>query len=265
MRISYRSRTSNRSLSGRLQRAYLAILVVALSSIALGCAADTQDTQVASESRNNSVYEYGSPSRDGIGKFYLGREISHVMGHLGAGWLERRGRLIEERTDLLIDRLPVTQESVVADIGAGTGYFSFPVAKRVTGGKVYAVDIQQEMLDIIARRTEANGIGNVKTVLGTITSPGLPDGTIDLAFIVDAYHEFSHPREMGEAIVRALKPGGRLILIEYRAEDPNVPIKLLHKMTEAQVKREMGAIGMIWEKTEGYLPQQHVLTFKKPG
>jgi FkbM family methyltransferase len=209
------------------------------------------------------IYDYGRSSRDGIGKFYLGREISQVMGHRGAGWLERAQREGQERTDLLIERLPLTATDVVADIGAGTGYFSLPVARRVPHGRVYAVDIQPEMLAIIEGRVADAGIRNVSAVLGTATSPMLPVGEIDLAFIVDAYHEFSHPREMGEALVRALRPGGHLLLIEYRGEDANVPIKLLHKMTEAQVRREMEALGLEWVSTEDYLPQQHVLTFRK--
>ncbi len=211
------------------------------------------------------VYEYRPGSRDGIGKWYMGREISHVMGHLGASWLERPARERQERTDLLISRFPVDEDDVVADIGAGTGYFTFPIAKRVPKGRVYAVDIQKEMLAFIEERIDETGQDNVTPLLGNITDPGLPDDSVDLAFIVDAYHEFSHPREMGEGLMRALKPGGRLLLIEYREEDPAVPIKPLHKMSEAQVKKEMSALGLVWVETETYLPQQHVLVFEKPG
>ena len=211
-----------------------------------------------------SPYTTGVPSRDGIGKYYMGREISHVMGHRGAGWLERSGREQEERTDLFILRLPLSDTSVVADIGAGTGYFTFPVAQRVPMGKVYAVDIQPEMLAFIAEGMEAKNVANVEPVLGSPDNPNLPPDTIDLAFIVDAYHEFSFPWEMGLQLVRALKPGGKLVLVEYRAEDPKVPIKPLHKMSEPQAKKEMEAIGLQWIKTENYLPQQHVLIFEKP-
>jgi FkbM family methyltransferase len=209
----------------------------------------------------NSYYTTGLPSRDGIGKFYMGREISHVMGHLGAGWLERPERERQERTDLLIAGLSLSEDSVVADIGAGTGYFTFPVAQRVSRGKVFSVDIQPEMLARIARRKALENVANVETVLGEADDPKLPDNEIDLAFIVDAYHEFSFPREMGE---ESLKPGGQLVLVEYRAEDPRVPIKRLHKMSEVQVKQEMAAIGFDWVRTESYLPQQHVLVFQKP-
>jgi len=209
-------------------------------------------------------YEYRAGSPDGTGKFYMGREISLVMGHLGAGWLERPEREREERTDLFIQGLPLQPHFVVADIGAGTGYFTFPTARRVPEGRVFAVDIQPEMLEIIEARKANLGVQNVESVLGTITDPGLPDGEVDLIFLVDAYHEFSHPREMGEAIFRALRPGGALVLVEYRAEDPTVPIRELHKMTEAQARAEMAELGFLWERTEDYLPQQHVMIFTRP-
>ena len=208
-------------------------------------------------------YETKTPSRDGIGKVYMGREISHVMGHLGAGWLERDGREAQERTDLLITNLELEPDDVVADIGAGTGYFSFRMSPLVPDGKVLAVDIQQEMLDMISRR-KGDGWSNVETILGNVDNPNLPEGAVDLILLVDAYHEFSHPREMGEAMVRALKPGGRVALVEYRKEDPQVPIKELHKMSEVQAKKEMAALGLIWMETKDVLPQQHLMFFQKP-
>ena len=212
----------------------------------------------------NSHYTTGLPSRDGIGKFYMGREISHVMGHLGADWLERPERERQERTDLLIAGLILSDDFVVADIGAGTGFFTFPIAQRVPKGKVFAVDIQPEMLARIARRKMLEEVVNVETVLGEQDDPKLPKNQIDLAFIVDAYHEFSFPREMGERLKESLRPGGQLVLVEYRAEDPRVPIKRLHKMSEVQVKQEMAAIGLDWVRTDSYLPQQHVLVFQRP-
>lgn len=213
---------------------------------------------------HSSHYESAEPSRDGIGKIYMGREISHVMGHLGAGWLERPEREREERTDLLIERLPLRPDSIVADIGAGTGYFSFPIAERIPDGMVFAVDIQQEMLDIMETRKATLGVENITNVRGDVDDPRLPNATVDVILIVDAYHEFSQPFEMGEAMARALKPGGALILIEYRAEDPSVPIKALHKMSEEQARKEMRAIGLEWEATGDFLPQQHFLVFRKP-
>lgn len=217
---------------------------------------------LATQSIAEEVYGVKKPSRDGIGKTYLGREISQVMGHLGAGWLERSDRERVERTDLLLSNLPVDETSIVADIGAGTGYFTFRLANRV--GFIYAVDIQREMLDIMDYRIDASGISNVETVLGTETEPGLAANSVDLIFLVDAYHEFSHPFEMGKAMVEALKPGGQLVLIEYRAEDSRVPIKRLHKMSEAQVVKEMTALGMELGYNDDFLPQQHFLVFNKP-
>lgn len=203
-------------------------------------------------------------SPDGTGKTYLGREISHVMGHQGAYWLERPERETEERTDLLIESLPLTTDSIIADIGAGTGYFSFRMARRVPGGQVFAVDIQPEMLDIIEQRTQDGQGDNVVAVLGSEMSPNLPNQSIDLALLVDAYHEFAWPREMGKAIYRALRPGGKVILIEYRAEDLSVPIKPLHKMSERQARREMAAVGLEFVENLDFLPQQHFLVFRRP-
>ncbi len=219
---------------------------------------------IATGRTNDAHYRFGAASRDGIGKFYMGREISHVMGHRGAGWLERPTREREERTDLLVDNLPLTANSIVADIGAGTGYFSFRIAERVPGGEVLAVDIQQEMLDIIESRIAGGAPGNVKTILGTERDPRLPEAAVDLVLLVDAYHEFSYPHEMSRAIAKALRPGGYLVLIEYRGEDPAVAIKPLHKMTAAQAIAEMQAIGLEWERTEDFLPQQHFLVFRRP-
>ena len=211
-------------------------------------------------------YEIKKASRDGIGKFYLGREISQVMGHRAAGWLERPEREQEERTDLLIESLELEPYHIVADIGAGTGYFTFPISSRVPQGKVLAVDIQSEMLEIIdARRNNAvyGQWSNIQTILGTLISPNLPDETVDIILMVDSYHEFSNPREMGEAMVRALKPGGRIILVEYRLEDVSIPIKRLHKMSVRQSKKEMAALGLVFIKNKNILPQQHFMVFEK--
>jgi len=239
------------------------LLPIALAAVFFPASALTAQGAAAPASAQEH-YEYRAGSPDGTGKFYMGREISLVMGHLGAGWLERPEREREERTDLFIQGLPLQPHFVVADIGAGTGYFTFPAAQRVPEGRVLAVDIQPEMLEIIEARRANLGVHNVESVLGTITDPGLPDGEVDLIFLVDAYHEFSHPREMGEAIFRALRPGGTLVLVEYRAEDPTVPIRALHKMTEAQARAEMEVLGFLWERTEDYLPWQHVMVFTRP-
>ncbi|GAB3315332.1 class I SAM-dependent methyltransferase [Larkinella ripae] len=209
------------------------------------------------------VYQYRKPAYDGTGKVYLGREISQVMGHLGAAWLERPEREQEERTDLLLAALSLKPTDVVADIGAGTGYFSFRIAPNVPKGRVLAIDIEQEMINDLNQTRKKTGVVNVEPVLGTITDPKLAASSIDMALLVDAYHEFSHPHEMMTSIVRALKPGGRVVLVEYRAEDPNVPIKPHHKMSVAQATREMKAVGLRLKTVYKKLPQQHVLIFQK--
>ena len=236
-------------------------LMIAVLIVLSSCRPASSDAPIV----DSDHYQSAEPSRDGIGKIYMGREISHVMGHLGAGWLERPEREREERTDLLVAQLPLQLDSVVADIGAGTGFFTFPIAKRVPEGVVFAVDIQQEMIDIVEMRKATLGVDNVTTVLSTIDDLRLPNGSMDVILIVDAYHEFSHPREMGKAMANALKPGGALVLVEYRAEDPSVPIKRLHKMSEEQARKEMRAVGLEWEATGDFLPQQHFLIFRKPG
>ncbi|MEM6289154.1 MAG: class I SAM-dependent methyltransferase [Bacteroidota bacterium] len=210
------------------------------------------------------VYTEGPASADGTGKFYMGREIARVMSHRGAAWLERPDREREERPEVLLDALDLQPDDVVTDLGAGTGYFTFRIAPRVPEGRVYAVDIQTEMLRIIEARAEEEGFGNVAPVLGFETNPGLRASSTDLTLLVDTYHEFSHPAEMLAAIYEATRPGGRLVLVEYRGEDPNVPIKPLHKMTEAQVRLEVEASGFEFVSNDDRLPMQHILTFRRP-
>ena len=201
---------------------------------------------------------------DGIGKYYMGREIAHYMGHQAMGWLSRPSRISEEKPDLTVENLNLKPDDVVADIGAGSGYFSSRIAQQVPEGKVYAVDIQPEMLEAIANLQKKQQIDNIETVLGAEDSPKLPPASIDLAFMVDAYHEFAYPREMMEGVVSALKPGGRVVLLEYRKENPMIMIKPLHKMTQKQVKKELKAVGLKWRSTKQFLPEQHFLEFSKP-
>jgi ubiquinone/menaquinone biosynthesis C-methylase UbiE len=210
-------------------------------------------------------YEYRRDhDPDGIGKFYMGREIAQVMGHLAADWLDRPEREREEEPAKLMEALAIRPGDAVTDIGAGSGYFTFRLSDRVgPKGKVYAVEIQKEMLDIIARRMKTRGVKNIELVLGTEKDPKLPANSQDLILMVDVYHEFSHPFEMTQAMVRALKPGGRLVFVEYRLEDPQVPIKLVHKMTEKQVLKEMEPHPLRWVKTSEVLPRQHIIVFEK--
>ena len=220
--------------------------------------------QPVSAATDEGHYQMVTPSRDGTGKLYMGREISHVMGHLGAGWLERPSREREERTDLLIQNIGLKDTDSVVDLGAGTGYFSFPIAQQLSAGKVLAIDIEPEMLKRIEQRKTVSGIQNIETVLASKTNPNIPADSVDVVLLVDAYHEFSHPREVMAAVSRGLKPGGRVILVEYRGEDRKVPIKRLHKMTQQQAKKELNAVGLRWQRTDQYLPQQHVMVFTKP-
>ena len=203
-------------------------------------------------------------SRYGIGKSYMGREIAGVMSYHGAPWLERQERVQEERPDLVLAALELKPGMKVADIGAGSGYYSWRMAERVgTKGTVYAVDIQPEMVEILKRNMSERGAANVKPVIGTTTDPKLPADTLDLAIMVDVYHEFEYPYEMLAAIVKALKPGGRVVFVEFRGNDPNVPIKAEHTMTEGQVRKEAAVQPLEWVRTVGGLPWQHVIVFRK--
>ena len=192
------------------------------------------------------------------------REIAMVMGHQGAGWLERPEREKEEQPRKLLAALELKPGQVIADIGAGSGYHSFRMAEKVgPEGKVLAVDIQKEMLDIIRRRMKKDKVGNIEPVLGTETDPKLPAGGVDLILLVDVYHEFAFPYEMTQAMVKALKPGGRIAFVEFRREDEKVPILLAHKMTEKQVLDEMALHPLKHVRTIKTLPWQNVILFEK--
>lgn len=212
-----------------------------------------------------SVYETRqSHDPNGTGKFYMGREIAVVMGHEAAGWLERQERARQEAPDRLVEELRIVAGQAVADIGAGTGYLTRRLARNAgPQGKVFAVDIQPEMLLQLATRMTALGISNVTAVLGTATDPKLQTDSVDLVVMVDVYHEFEFPREMMDSICRAVRPGGRVAFVEYRAEDASVPIKAVHKMTEAQVRREMAVLPLEWVETIRTLPWQHLIIFRK--
>ncbi|WP_370589531.1 class I SAM-dependent methyltransferase [Tychonema sp. LEGE 07203] len=214
--------------------------------------------------QSDSIYQQRTVHNpDGIGKFYMGREIAQVMGYEGAGWLERPSRGMEEKSARLVNNLDLKPTDIVADIGAGTGYFSFRIAALVPQGKVFAVDVQPEMINFLELNKQERNISNVEPVLGSLDNPNLPENSVDLVVMVDAYHEFAYPREMMEGIVKALKPGGRAVSIEYRGENPLIPIKGLHKMTQKQVKKEMAAVGLVWKETKDMLPQQHLMVFEK--
>lgn len=210
------------------------------------------------------LYEFRPGTPDGLGKWFLGREIAHYMSHQGAEWLERPEREEEEKTSRVLPALGLKPGDRVADVGAGSGYFSWRMAKVVgPTGTVFANDIQPEMLAILSTNVAARGVTNVVPVLGTLTDPKLPTNALDLVLMVDVYHEFDHPYEMMQGIVRSLKPGGRVVLVEYRGEEKWVPIKPLHKMTEAQVKTELALHPLEWVETLKGLPRQHILVFRR--
>jgi precorrin-6B methylase 2 len=203
---------------------------------------------------------------DGIGKFYLGREIAQVMGPGGIVWLERPERETEEQPQLVIDALDIKPGQTIADLGAGSGYFSFRIAPLVgPTGKVLAIDIEPTMLDTIAQRASREHVTNITTVRSSARDPNLAPHSVDLLFMVDVYHELEYPYEVMTKVRAALKPGGRVALVEYRAEDPEVMIKAVHKMSERQVRREMQAAGFKHVKTVRTLPLQHLIVFERDG
>ena len=235
----------------------LAALVAMCSLVLLVSAIPPANAQ---SSRYTSV----PASADGIGKRYMGREIAAVMGWQGAAWLEREEREREERTDLLLTTLALKPGMVVADIGAGTGYLSRRMATAVgSSGKVLAVDVQPEMIQMLKQLAQRAQLSQIVPVQCSETDVGLQPNSVDLAVMVDVYHELAYPFEVLASVIRALKPGGRVVFVEYRAEDRGVPIKELHKMSQAQVKREAAAHALVWERTADTLPWQHMVVFRK--
>ncbi len=245
----------------RLRRLGCALALLGMALAPLPAWAQAAAAATAAAER----YERVPASPDGIGKRYLGREISQVMGWQGAAWLERAEREREERTDLLLPELTLSPGMVVADVGAGTGYFARRIAERLgPQGRVYAVDVQPEMVRMLTRLAQQPGLQTITPVLGAVDDVKLPPASVDLAIMVDVYHELEFPFEVVESILRSLKPGGRLVYVEYRGEDIRVPIKALHKMTEAQVRKEAAQHALVWERTSHVLPWQHIVVFRKP-
>ena len=206
-------------------------------------------------------YTFKKASSDGIGKVYKGREISKVMGHYGAAWLDRSSREAEEGPNLAVELLDLNKEMLVVDFGAGSGYFTSKLARQCS--VVYAVDVQQEMLEINAAQMRKKNITNVKYVLGKTKYTNLPKNTFDLFLLVDVYHELEYPYEIMKDIKSSLKDDGVVVLLEYRKEDPSVPIKPLHKMSVKQVVKEMKNIGLTLIDNIQKLPRQHMLIFGK--
>ena len=221
--------------------------------------------EAAIEGGTAGAYVHSNPvSEDGTGRHYMGREIAQVAGVGREQWLDRPERETEELPNRVVRALELESDAVVADIGAGTGYFTFRILPHVPEGRVFAVDIEKEMLEMIRKRAFRRGASNVIPVLGTVMDPNLPADSIDVALIVFTYTQFSHPREMMVNIRDALKPGGRVILVEYRGEDPTIPVSQVYKITDQQAREEMAAAGLSWRETRDILPQHHFMVFEKP-
>lgn len=262
--MKWHSINQTRGSGGRLRNGFLVLLFLVLCFA--GVSACEQWTSDGLGADTTGVYSYlETAEAKGSGKVYMGREIALVTEHdPGAAQLERPEREVTEFPNRVVEALNLTSDEVVADIGAGTGYFTFRIQPHVPEGQVFAVDIQPEMLKQVSERAARDSVGNVVTVLGTIRNPNLPADSVDLALIVISYHEFSHPREMMINIFEALRPGGRVVLVEYRGEDPTLPVGPLHRMTEVQARKEMEAVGLVWAETKDVLPQQHLMIFEKP-
>ncbi len=213
--------------------------------------------------RTNEKYTYKTGDSNGIGKWYMGREIAHVMGFQGMSWLERSNREEEENTTKLLRDMAIKPGDSIADIGAGSGYHVFKMASLADKGLIYAVDIQDEMLAALRDKKEAGARQNISIVKGSEKNINLPENSVDKVLMVDVYHEFNYPIAMIASVKKALRPDGKLYLIEYRGEDDSVPIKQLHKMTEAQAVKEMKAAGMKLERNIDNLPWQHCMVFVK--
>ena len=223
----------------------------------------TANESIAQANNNDTKYTYKRGDYNGIGKWYMGREVAYVMGFQGINWLERSEREIEEDVSTLIKNMEIKTDDTIADIGAGSGYHVFKMAPLAENGLVYAVDIQPEMLEAIELKKRSKRVSNVETVLGSEKSINLPKNSLDKILLVDVYHEFSYPAEMVGSIKNALKSNGQLFLIEYRGEDSSVPIKKIHKMTVKQSIKEMEAAGFRLKENIDNLPWQHCMIFEK--
>ena len=211
----------------------------------------------------NGKYTFKKGDPNGIGKWYMGREIANVMGFQGMDWLDRPEREEEENTSKLLRNMEIDAGDAIADIGAGSGYHVFKMALIAKKGLIYAIDIQDEMLTELRKKKENGNVKNVRIIKGGDKSINLQENSLDKVLMVDVYHEFNYPVEMMASIKKSLRPGGKIFLIEYRGEDDRVPIKKVHKMTEEQAIKEMQAAGMKLERNIGNLPWQHCIVFGK--
>jgi ubiquinone/menaquinone biosynthesis C-methylase UbiE len=246
--------------------AALSTLVFCLIAVAPSAPAAAQDRPSDSKSAEKTPAKTKAKSRRSRGgaATYMGRPIAPVMGFEGAEWLFRDTREQEEQPDKMLDALEIQPGHVVADVGAGAGYISLRLARRVgPSGKVLATDLQPQMLQMLTANARAAGIKNIQPIRCTPSDQKLPESAVDLAIMVDVYHECSEPEATLQGLWKALKPAGRLVLVEFRAEDPDVPIKPEHKMTLAQVRREIEPQGFVFKQSLEFLPWQHLIIFEK--
>jgi precorrin-6B methylase 2 len=239
----------------------IAIMIFLAGNCFTSC--NSQQKIATNTTNTDTGYTYHQASADGIGKYYLGREISHVMGASGSDWLERNDRNEEENTELAIEKILIPATGVIADIGAGTGYYSFKLSSKVPKGKVFAVEVQDEMIRLLQQKKITLKDSIVEIIKGNATSPNLPANSVDIAIMVDVYHELEYPQQMLQAISKALKPNGKILLLEYRGEDATIPIKALHKTTVAQLNKEMEANGFTLSYKGDFSPIQHFLLYQK--
>lgn len=219
--------------------------------------------QVEKRPKEKQTYTFENGDPNGIGKWYMGREIAHVMGYQGINWLERSEREKEENTSQLLKNMNIQPGDTIADVGAGSGYHAFKMARLVTDGFVYAIDIQPEMLQAISKKQLEQQVDNIQTVQGSEKSINLRANSVSKILLVDVYHEFNFPKEMIESMHDALTADGKIYLIEYKAEDPEIPIKRIHKMTQKQAIKEFEASGFKFVTNIENLPWQHCLIFTK--
>jgi ubiquinone/menaquinone biosynthesis C-methylase UbiE len=245
----------------RLRPGFALLLVTLIGSVDVCAIVQAQDPPPPAPTQTKAK----APRRRSGPRTYMGRPIADVMTFHGADWLVRPEREQEEQPELMLDALKISPGAAVADVGAGVGYTSLKLARRVgESGTVYATDVQPEMLRMLAANARDAGIKNVKPVQCTANDPKLPEGKVDLILMVDVYHECANPEATLQGLRKALKPGGRLVLVEFRGEDPDVPIKPEHKMTLAQVRKELEPQGFTFKESIEFLPWQHIIFFEKP-
>ena len=231
------------------------LLLLALTMTACG--------QTIKDNTDENTYTFKDGDPNGIGKWYMGREIAHVMGYQGINWLERSDREKEENTSQLLKNMNIQPGDTIADVGAGSGYHAFKMAKLATEGFIYAIDIQPEMLQTISVKQSEQQVNNIQTIQGSEKSINLDENSVSKILLVDVYHEFNFPKEMIESMHKSLISDGKIYLIEYKAEDANIPIKEIHKMSEKQAVKEFEASGFRLEQNIENLPWQHCLIFVK--